>query len=109
MAKKLKKVLAESKMCLQFVLFEGFFIFAILRFDFDFFQLLKYRFFHDFDSEKLFQNRRFLDFNQNRPSTNVCSPIINIRTLLIIQASNMIFLKTSQKSTKNLSFLASAN
>ena len=47
-----------------------FFIIAILSFDFDFFQFFKYRFFYDFDSEKLCQNRRFLDFDQNRPSTS---------------------------------------
>ena len=41
-------------------------------FDFDFcrfWQIFKGRFFHDFDSEKLSQNRRFFDFDQNRPST----------------------------------------
>ena len=69
MATKLQKVLVESKICPQLVLFEVFFTFAILRFDFDFFQFSTYRFFHDFDFEKLCQNRRFLDFDQNRPSS----------------------------------------
>ena len=30
----------------------------------------KIRIFHDFDSGKLSQNRRFFDFDQNRPSTS---------------------------------------
>ena len=69
MAKIFQNVLDKSKIWPHLALLEDFFIIAILKFDFDFFQLFKYRFFHDFDSEKLCQNRRFLDFDQNRPSS----------------------------------------
>ena len=43
-----------------------FMIEAIFDFDFcRFWKIFKARFFHDFDSEKLSQNRRFFDFDQN--------------------------------------------